>query len=93
MVTLSELAQEVQSHVAVIDKYLKEHNLPQPTFDADSPLELPLDADVQRARMLLIEQASALANLATGAADHLRWHCMNVSRNNFIGGVAQLNRQ
>ncbi|KAA8652428.1 uncharacterized protein ATNIH1004_001332 [Aspergillus tanneri] len=40
MVTLAELAQEVQSHIAVIDNYL-EHNLPQPTFDIDSPKSPP----------------------------------------------------
>jgi hypothetical protein len=64
--------------VAVIDSYLKENDLPQPTFDVDSPRELPHDPNVQRARMLLIEKASALANLATGAADHLLWQQMIV---------------
>ncbi|KAE8383474.1 O-methyltransferase-domain-containing protein [Aspergillus bertholletiae] len=77
MVTLAELASDIQSHVKVIDSYLTEHDLPQPTFAPDSPRELPLDASVQRARMLLIETAMALSNLAIGAADNLRWHCMN----------------
>lgn len=79
MVTLAELAHEIQFNVAVIDDYLKKHNLQQPTFDVDSPKELPPDANVQRARMLLIEKATALANLATGSADDLLWHQMTVS--------------
>jgi hypothetical protein len=66
--------------VAVIDNYFKKHNLQQPTFDVDSPKELPSDVNVQRAWMLLIEKVSAVANLATGAADHLLWHQMTVSR-------------
>jgi hypothetical protein len=79
MVTLSELAADIQSQVGIIDSYLKQNNLPQPSFAVDSPSELPLDADVQRARLKLIETSSALANLATGSADHLRWRCMSVS--------------
>lgn len=85
MSTFAKLASDIQSHVDVIDTYLAEHKLPQPSFAADSPRELPLDANVQRARLLLIEQASALANLAIGAADHLRWHCMNVSPDAAVG--------
>ncbi|RYO88689.1 hypothetical protein DL766_004431 [Monosporascus sp. MC13-8B] len=77
MSLLRKLSTEIQSHVDVIDSYLTKHNLPQPSFAADSPTGLPDTAEVQRARLLLIETASALANLATGSADHLRWHMMN----------------
>ncbi|RYP81239.1 hypothetical protein DL769_002069 [Monosporascus sp. CRB-8-3] len=79
MSLLRKLSTEIQSHVDVIDTYLTKHNLPQPSFAADSPTGLPGTADVQRARLLLIETASALANLATGSADHLRWHMMNIN--------------
>nr|7BQO_A Chain A, HpiI [Hymenoscyphus scutula]7BQP_A Chain A, HpiI [Hymenoscyphus scutula] len=77
MATISNLASDIQSQVDVIDSYLKKHNLQQPSFEVDSPSELPLDANVQRARLKLIETATSLANLAIGSADHLRWHCMN----------------
>ncbi|RYP05066.1 hypothetical protein DL765_009961 [Monosporascus sp. GIB2] len=77
MSLLRKSSTEIQSHVNVIDSYLTKHNLPQPSFAADSPTGLPDTAEVQQARLLLIETASALANLATGSADHLRWHMMN----------------
>ncbi|KAF1993359.1 S-adenosyl-L-methionine-dependent methyltransferase [Amniculicola lignicola CBS 123094] len=76
MITFAELAADIQTQVNIIDTYLKEHNLPQPSFDVDSPTELPIDPNVQRARLKLIEAGGALENLATGSADHLRWRCM-----------------
>lgn len=86
MSTLVKLASDIQSQVDVINTYLTVNQLPQPSFAADSPTELPLNVDVQRARLRLIETASALANLAIGSADHLRWHCTNASQ----AGVAVL---
>ncbi|KAI1077858.1 O-methyltransferase-domain-containing protein [Whalleya microplaca] len=77
MSLLRMLSSDIQSHVDVIGTYLTKHNLPQPSFAVDSPTGLPDDAEVQRARLLLIETASTLANLATGSADHLRWHMLN----------------
>ncbi|EEQ35629.1 putative 6-hydroxytryprostatin B O-methyltransferase [Microsporum canis] len=72
-----QLAKDIQGHVDVIDDSLARLNASQPTFTADSPTGLPLDAQVQQARLLLIEKAWAIANLAIGSADHLRWHMMN----------------
>ncbi|KAM5462222.1 putative 6-hydroxytryprostatin B O-methyltransferase [Microsporum audouinii] len=72
-----QLAKDIQGHVDVIDDSLARLNAAQPTFAADSPTGLPLDAQVQQARLLLIEKAWAIANLAIGSADHLRWHMMN----------------
>jgi hypothetical protein len=72
MVSFSSLTADIQSQVNIIDAYLNKHKLPQPSFAPDSPTELPLDAGVQRARLKLIETASALANLATEMAMFLR---------------------
>lgn len=79
MESFTKLASEVQTQVDIIDGYLTLHNLEQPSFAPDSPAELPDNADVQRARLRLIEKASALASLAIGAADHLRWQSLIVS--------------
>lgn len=79
MSLLHKLSSDIQSQVNIINAYLKENDLPQPSFAGDSPSGLPDDSAVQKARLLLIEQASALHNLAIGPADHLRWHMMNVS--------------
>lgn len=84
MVSFSSLAADIQSQVDVINKYLTQHNLPQPSFEPDSPTELPLNSDVQRARLLLIEKAAALTNLAIGSADHLRWHMLNAKFDDMV---------
>ena len=84
MVTLTEIAANIREQVDIIDAYLKENNLEQPSFDVNSPTELPTDPKVQRARLNLIEAGGALENLATGSADHLRWRCMTVSRRFYI---------
>lgn len=76
--TFSKLVSDIQAQVDVIDGYLTQHQLPQPSFAPSSPAELPPDANVQRARLMLIETASALENLAIGSADRLRWHFLNV---------------
>lgn len=79
MASLSELSSTISVQVNEITKYLETHGLPPPSFDADSPSTLPADPVVQRARLDLIEAASALTNLAIGSADLTRWQVLEAS--------------
>lgn len=79
MASLSELSSTISVRVNEITKYLETHGLPPPSFDADSPSTLPADPVVQRARLDLIEAASALTNLAIGSADLTRWQVLEAS--------------
>lgn len=79
MASLTELSSTISVRANEITKYLETHRLPQPSFDADSPSTLPADPVVQRARLDLIEAATALTNLAIGSADLTRWQVLEAS--------------
>lgn len=79
MTSLNELSATISVKVDEITKYLESHRLPPPSFDHDSPSALPADPLVQRARLALIEAASALTNLAIGSADFTRWQVLEAS--------------
>lgn len=61
--TLSSLAATVQSSVDIITKYLKENNLPEPTFADIHSATLPYVPELQSAKKHLIEATSALEAL------------------------------
>ena len=79
MTSLNELSSTISVNVDQITKYLDTHRLPPPSFHPDSPSTLPADPLVQRARLALIEAASALTNLAIGSADFTRWQVLEAS--------------
>lgn len=69
-----ELSAIISRETAVIDKYLTENNLPQPGFNCDSPLNYPkLPDEIQKARETVISASKALADLATGPTESVRW--------------------
>jgi hypothetical protein len=74
---LTELSKIIAEKTAIIDGYLTEKNLPQPSFDPDGPAELgPIargDEHVQKARIELIDATKELRDLAIGPADSLRY--------------------
>jgi hypothetical protein len=42
---LSELAAQISQKAAYLEKYLDDHNLPQPSFGADGPATFPVPPD------------------------------------------------
>jgi hypothetical protein len=58
--------------VNIITEFLDSKNIPRPSFRADAPPSLPEDKEVQLARAALIEAATNLTILATGARDFTR---------------------
>jgi hypothetical protein len=74
---LLELSNIIAEKTAVIDAYLDEKGLPQPSFDPDGPAELgPIareDEHIQKARIELIDATKELRDLAIGPADTVRY--------------------
>ena len=79
MTSFSNISDTITARVAVIEEYIKANDLKSPSFDADSPSALPAVPMVQKARLDLIEAATALKNLAIGSADLTRWQVLEVS--------------
>lgn len=42
---LSDLAAQVQASTDTVDRYLKDHNLPTPSFHEDGPVDFGLDKE------------------------------------------------
>jgi hypothetical protein len=80
--SFTELAAVVASTVETITKTLASKGLPQPSFSVDGPIEFPSSpefAELQGARLKLIEAAQAIEQLATGPKDYITSQALEVS--------------
>ena len=68
-----QLAQTVSDQTAVLDSYLQDNGLPQPSFDEDGPTEAFKDGtpDVQQAKSNVLEAAIELRQLIEGPMNNL----------------------
>ncbi|KAL8950913.1 MAG: hypothetical protein Q9222_003079 [Ikaeria aurantiellina] len=65
--TLSHLASVIALNTIRVDEYLEEHDLPQPSFDVDGPLDLGIKSGrVEKARHAAIDAATELLDLLQG---------------------------
>ncbi|KAK3336401.1 S-adenosyl-L-methionine-dependent methyltransferase [Cercophora scortea] len=72
--TMVALAQKIAKQTEKIEAYMKEHNLPMPSFDVDAPADFPkLPADIQNSRQEIIAATRQLAMLVHGPRESLRW--------------------
>lgn len=70
---LSDLAANIQRSTATIDAYLKEHNLPEPSFHEDGPVEFGLKSkEAQKALETAKASSLELFDLLQGPAVALR---------------------
>lgn len=70
---ITELATLVQANTAKVDKYLRQHNLPFPSFNEDGPVDFQIDSDeVQNARTAAMEASLELHDLLLGPSMCLR---------------------
>ena len=68
-----ELATLVQTNTAKVDSYLREHNLPFPSFDEDGPVDFRIESDdIQNARTAAMEASLELHDLLLGPSMCLR---------------------
>jgi hypothetical protein len=77
---LIELAQTISRETNTLDKYLREHRCPSPSFDVDAPLDFPsLPDDIQKTRQMIIECTQELRDLVVGPTETIRWMSWDVS--------------
>ncbi|CAI0641140.1 unnamed protein product [Colletotrichum noveboracense] len=71
--TISRLAESIFSNTKIVDSYLKANDLPSPSFDADGPTNLEIDAEsAENARVKVLESTLELFDLLQGPAAILR---------------------
>lgn len=65
---LVELSSEISKNTAIIDQYLKDNNLPQPSFDNHEPIwDKDFPAEIQQARIAVQDAATELSELTMGS--------------------------
>lgn len=74
------LARKIASETEKLETYMRENNLPMPSFEVDAPADFPtLPADIQRSRQEIICATRELGLLAHGPRESLRWGVWEVS--------------
>jgi hypothetical protein len=77
---LIKLAQIITRETEKVDAYLKENNIPAPSFDADGLADFPhLPDEVQKARQEVVRATTELKELLVGPTEALRWLAWDVS--------------
>ncbi|EGO53015.1 hypothetical protein NEUTE1DRAFT_105963 [Neurospora tetrasperma FGSC 2508] len=68
------LAQKIAKETEKLETYMKDNNLPMPSFDVDAPADFPkLPAEISRSRQEIIFATRELGLLAHGPRESLRW--------------------
>lgn len=69
-----KLARKIVAEAEKLDKYMKENNLPEPSFDVNAPSDFPkLPPDVHVSRQEIIHSTGKLRDLAVGPRESVRW--------------------
>ncbi|KAK6598385.1 O-methyltransferase [Botrytis cinerea] len=70
---IAELATQVAENTKRVDDYLRQHDLPSPSFDAEGPVDFCIRSEeIQRARNLAIDGAAELLDLLRGPKESLQ---------------------
>ncbi|TEY87529.1 hypothetical protein BOTCAL_0001g00550 [Botryotinia calthae] len=70
---IAELATQVAENTKRVDEYLRQHDLPSPSFDAEGPVDFCIRSEeIQRARNLAIDGAAELLDLLRGPKESLQ---------------------
>ncbi|KAF2163672.1 hypothetical protein M409DRAFT_68278 [Zasmidium cellare ATCC 36951] len=69
---LAELSNTVSKNTVILDQYLRDNNIPKPTFDAHDPIwDAEFPPDIQKARIALQDASTELIDLTTGSRRYL----------------------
>ena len=71
---IAELAAAVAQHTKRIDDYLSQHNLPHPSFDANSPTDLQLPPEIEASRVAVLRASQELNDVLQHPRDLLSNH-------------------
>lgn len=80
--TIKDLALMISKNTAIVEQYLSSNNLPYPSFGVDAPNGslVPRDAaDIEAARLAVIEATSKLRNLMLGPREFLQSFAVHLS--------------
>jgi hypothetical protein len=80
--SLTAFATEILKHAQILDAYIEEHSLPQPSFDKTGPLLFPISnnaAAQQESRTLLLEASQAISDLVAGPVNSIGWSALSVN--------------
>lgn len=70
---LTELAAQVATNAAIIERYLLSNGLPLPSFSADGPTDLVMESkEVEDARLVMLDASIELLDLLQGPKACLR---------------------
>ena len=72
---INELADIIAKNTAIVDAFLESKNLPTPTLGVDALPRLPIpeeNADVEEARLAVVEASTEMKALMTGPSMLLR---------------------
>jgi len=77
---LIELAATITRETEKLDRYIRESGIPEPSFDADAPLNFPkLSDEVRKAREQVVRATKELGDLVAGPTEIVRWMAWDVS--------------
>jgi hypothetical protein len=75
-----DLAKKIAKETEALEAYMKENNLPMPSFEVDAPADFPtLPEDIMKSRQEIIYATKELGLLAHGPRESLRWGVWEVS--------------
>lgn len=80
---ISELATTISTNTEIVNAYLSEHELAQPSFDADGPLNIAIpdhENVVKKAQAKVVSATLELHNLMKGPASALMSIAVSVPR-------------
>lgn len=70
---IEELAKIISKNTTAVNNFITEHDLPQPSFDINGPIDLSFKSDkVEKARIDCIEASIELQDLLQGPISCLR---------------------
>lgn len=71
---IAELSEAIATHSRLVDEYLSNNNLPQPSFDADGPSNFDLPPEIEGSRAQVLAATQELNDLLQGPRNLLFNH-------------------
>ncbi|KAJ4386795.1 Alpha-1,3-mannosyltransferase cmt1 [Gnomoniopsis smithogilvyi] len=73
-ISMTALAEKISRETAKLEKYMKDNNLPMPTFGVDAADDFPrLPNEIQKSRLEIIHATKLLRDLTVGPREGVRW--------------------
>lgn len=78
--SMTALAETISRETAKLERYMKENDLPMPSFEVGAADDFPkLPEEIQRSRLEVMHATKQLRDLAVGPRESVRWGVWEVS--------------